>query len=138
MPFKHNARFRHHIRKMRFRVTNWREYERSLKQRGSLTFWIETESLEKWQKTSPGGQARYRDLAIQNALVIRGVFRLPYRQTEGLMASLMHLMKVPDHTTLIRRSSKLAVRQEQIPATGPLDIRIDSTGLKVYGAGQWL
>jgi len=47
MPNKHNAARRHHIAKMKFRVTNWAEYEAGLRRRGSLTLWITPEALAK-------------------------------------------------------------------------------------------
>jgi transposase len=144
MPHKHNADRRHHIPKMAFKVQNWPAYEAGLRRRGSLTLWIEDSALENWQTCGPGGQARYADAAIQTSLMLRTAFKLPLRQTEGLMASVLTLMKqtitAPDHTTVSRRAVELPVIQ---PATvsvpdGPLHVLIDSTGLQVYGAGQWL
>ena len=57
MPFKHNQPNRHHIPKMKYRVTNWRDYERGLVQRGDIRFWIEEGALEAWiapYRTTPG------------------------------------------------------------------------------------
>jgi transposase len=104
--------------------------------------WIEDAALGDWQSTGPGGQARYADAAIQTSLMLRTAFKLALRQAEGLMASALTLMgltlSAPDHTTVSRR----AVALPMIPATsvpqGPLHVLIDSTGLQVYGAGQWL
>jgi hypothetical protein len=144
MPHKHNADRRHHIPKMSFKVQNWPEYEAGLRRRGSLTLWIEDTALECWQTCGPGGQARYSDAAIQTSLMVRTAFKLALRQAEGLMTSVLTLMDLtisaPDHTTVSRRAVKLAVIR---PATatvphGPLHVLIDSTGLQVYGAGQWL
>ncbi len=142
MPHKHNADRRHHIPKMLFKVQNWPAYEAGLRRRGSLTMWIEDGALEHWQSCGPGGQARYTDAAIQTSLMMRTAFKLPLRQTEGLMASVFTLMdlaiSVPDHTTMSRRAVGLpAVRSAQLPQ-GALHVLIDSTGLQVYGAGQWL
>ncbi len=142
MPYKCNESRRHHIKKMKFHVTNWPAYDAALRQRGSLTFWIENEALEQWQRTGKAGQARFTDLAIQASLTLRTVFKLGLRQTEGLMGSVIALMelplKAPDHTTISRRSATLTVAHSPTQTGGPLDIVIDSTGLKVYGAGQWL
>jgi len=142
MPHKHNADRRHHIPKMSFKVQNWPAYEAGLRRRGSLTLWIEDAALGDWQSTGPGGQARYTDAAIQTSLIVRTAFKLPLRQTEGLTASVFKLMdltiSVPDHTTVSRRAVGLpVVRSAQLPH-GPLHVLIDSTGLQVYGAGQWL
>ena len=87
MPHKHNAERRHHIAKMQFKVRNWAEYEAGLRRRGSLTLWIEDAALEHWQTVGPAGQARYKDAAIQTTLMVRTAFKLPLRQTEGLMAA---------------------------------------------------
>jgi Transposase DDE domain len=142
MPHKHNADRRHHIPKMSFKVRNWPEYEAGLRRRGSLTLWIEDAALECWQTSGPGSQARYSDAAIQTSLMLRTAFKLPLRQTEGLLASVLTLMDLtmsaPDHTTVSRRAVNLrAIRPATVPH-GPLHVLIDSTGLKVYGAGQWL
>src|SRR3984957_11906876 len=91
MPHKHNADRRHHIPKMAFKVRNWPEYEAGLRRRGSLTLWIEDAALDQWQTVGPGGQARYKDAAIQTTLMVRTAFRLGLRQTEGLMASVITL-----------------------------------------------
>jgi hypothetical protein len=148
MPFKHNAARRHRIGKMKLKVTNWREYEAGLRRRGSLTLWVAGETLSSWQapkRVTRGGQPRYSDLAIETALTLGLVFGLRLRQTEGLLASVLQLMEldlaVPDHTTLSRRASmwRLADRRQgrSISAEGPVHVLIDSTGLEVYGAGQW-
>jgi len=107
MPPKHNADRRHHTPKMSFKVQNWPAYEAGLRRRGSLTLWIEDDVLEHWQRCGQGRQARYTDTAIQTSLMVRTAFKLPLRQTEGLMASILTLMDLtilaPDHTTVSRR-----------------------------------
>jgi hypothetical protein len=142
MPHKHNADRRHHISKMSFKVQNWPAYEAGLRLRGSLTLWIEDAALECWQSCGPSGQARYTDAAIQTSLMARSAFKLALRQTEGLMASILTLMDLtisaPGHTTVSRRAVTLPVIQLASVPHGPLHGLIDSTGLQVYGAGQWL
>jgi hypothetical protein len=142
MPHKHNADRRHHIPKMAFKVQNWPAYEAGLRRRGSLTLWIEDGALEHWQTCGPDGQARYTDAAIQTSLMVRTAFKLALRQTEGLMASVLTLMDLtisaPDHTTVSRRAVALPVIQAALVPSGPLHVLIDSTGLQVLGAGQWL
>jgi transposase len=127
---------------MAFKVENWPEYEAGLRRRGSLTLWIEDAALEHWQTVGPAGQARYKDAAIQTTLMVRTAFKLPLRQTEGLMASVFTLMDLtvsaPDHSTISRRAVTLPVIQATSVPHGPLHVLIDSTGLQVYGAGQWL
>ncbi len=142
MPHKHNADRRHHIPRMSFKVQNWPAYEAGLRRRGSLTLWIEDTALKCWQTIGPSGQARYRDAAIQTSLMLRTAFKLALRQTEGLMTSVLTLigltLSAPDHSTVSRRAVTLPVIQPAQVPLGPLHILIDSTGLQVYGAGQWL
>ncbi|WP_455296760.1 IS5 family transposase [Brucella pituitosa] len=150
MPFKHHSACRHRISRQKFKVMNWAEYEAGLRQRGSITFWITDAAIAGWlapRRKTPGGQPRYSDLAIEATLICGIVFHQPLRQSEGLMTSLLQLMNidlpVPDHTTLSRRCSDLAVsktaRHDYVNVNKePIHILVDSTGLKVYGAGQWL
>ena len=116
VPFKLNQDRRHHIAKQKHKVTNWREYDASLRSRGSLTVWFSAEAIEGWRaapRTTQGGQPWYSPLAILTALTLRAVFRLAYRQTEGLIGSVIGLLglalPVPDHTTLSRRAATLEV-----------------------------
>ena len=143
MPHKYNADRRHRIPKARYKVTNWSAYEAGLRQRGSLTIWFSEEAVTAWRaapRTTPGGQARYSDLAIETSLILRAVFHQPLRQTEGLVGSLLELMgldlPVPDHSTLSRRARTLAVAPQA--ASGPVHLLVDSTGVKLSGPGEWL
>ena len=145
MPFKFNSKGRHHIPRQRHRVTNWRDYDAALRNRGSLTIWFTPEAIAGWKaqaRTTPGGQRHYSDLAIETALTLRAVFRLALRQSEGLIGSIMQLLEidlpVPDHTTLSRRACGLPVRSHGRLGTGELHLIVDSTGLKLRGAGEWL
>jgi hypothetical protein len=88
VPFKANTSRRHHIPRQRHRVANWAEYDASLRQRGSLTVRFTEEAIAAWRaepRTTRGGQPHYSALAIRTALTLRAVFRLPLRQTEGLI-----------------------------------------------------
>ena len=144
MPFKSNADRRHRIPKQRHRVTNWAEYDAALRARGSLTVWVTTEAIEAWKaepRTGRGGQPRYSALAITTALTLRAVFRLALRQTEGLIGSVLQLLgldlAVPDHSTLSRRAETLAVPRPKA-GSAPVHLLVDSTGLRLCGAGEWL
>jgi len=146
VPFKANADRRHHIPKQRFKVTNWRDYDASLRQRGSLTVWVTEEAIAAWTaepRTTRGGQQTYSALAILTALTFRAVFRLALRQTEGLIGSVIRLLgldlAVPDHSTLSRRAVTLEVpRPRSSTSAEPMHLLVDSTGLKLCGAGEWL
>jgi hypothetical protein len=151
MPFKLNQDRRHHIPRQRRKVTNWPGYEASLRRRGSLTVWFTDEATAAWAaapRTTRGGQPSYSPLAILTALTLRAVFRLAYRQAEGLIGSIISLLgltlRVPDHTTLSRRSAMLIVPRPQLNSTAasddaqPVHLLVDSPGLKLCGAGEWL
>ncbi len=144
MPFKHNAACRHRIPQARYRVRNWREYEAGLKRRGDLTLWLDEAAMAGWQaprRTTPGGQAWYSDAAIELVLVLRLVFHLALRQAEGFARSVLRLLgrelRVPDHTTLSRRSHGFAGRRLNVVPHGAMHLVIDSTGLKLFGQGEW-
>jgi len=146
LPFKLNQHRRHHIPKQKRKVINWREYDASLRQRGSLTVWFTDDAIEGWRaqpRTTQGGQPSYSSLAILTALTLKAVFRLALRQTEGLISSVIGLLglnlAVPDHSTLCRRAETLEVPRPQARRDGePLHLLVDSTGLKLCGAGEWL
>jgi hypothetical protein len=145
VPFKHHAEHRHHIPTPRYRVTNWAEYDAALKRRGCLTVWFTEEAVQAWRaepRTTPGGQSHYSALAITTALTMRMVFGLALRQTEGLIGSVIGLLgldlAVPDHSTLSRRAKTLEVPPLRRTGSGPLHLLVDSTGLKLGGAGEWL
>ena len=147
MPHKHNEDRRHKIPKQKFKVTNWSAYNESLRRRGDLTVWISDEALSQWsasRRTSRGGQPKYSDLAITMCLTLRVVYDQPLRQTQGLMRSIATLMgveiAVPDFSTLSRRGKGLVLPpvRRQAACPGPVHLVVDSTGLKVFGEGEWL
>src|SRR5215213_7518760 len=147
MPYKANEARRHKIPKARYKVCNWPEYDKALQQRGSLTMWVMPEALAAWHPPKTGRRGRsceYSDLAIETGHLLRLALGRPWRQTEGLLGSLATLLGlsigVPDHTTFSRRSPGLALAPSlaQAQRAGPIHVVIDSTGLKVYGAGEWL
>jgi len=130
--------------KDKHKVTNWKEYNDGLKQRGSLNLWIKTEVIEQWKQQSEkkrGGQQQYSDLAIEVCLLVRKVYHLPLRQTEGFMNSFFNQMgltlSVPDYTTICRRSDTLTIDLSVTNNGDITDIVVDSTGLKVFGEGEW-
>lgn len=129
--------------KILYRVKNWSEYDNALVQRGSITFWLSDDVEKTWRYAGAkqrGSQFDYSDPALLVMLTVKEVFHLTNRSVEGFMRSLFELMKldlpVPDHTTLSRRSQDLQVPLPKT-ASPSLDIVMDSTGLKVYGEGEW-
>jgi hypothetical protein len=124
---------------------DWRRYNEALKERGSITFWIETETVEGWvdepDVKARGGQRVYSNAAIGCVLTMRSVFHLALRNAEGFCRSLLAETKrdlpTPNFTTLSRRSGQLEVPLPRSLPKGAIDIVVDSTGIKVYGEGEW-
>ena len=132
--------------KTKYRVRNWAEYNQALKQRGSLELWLNADIADKWRAESsgkPGNQPVYSDYAIEIVIQFGKVFHQKLRQTEGLLEDIFKLMlfklSVPDYSTVSRRGGKLKVALfKQTGKKGEKKIVvIDSTGLKVYGEGEW-
>lgn len=144
MPYKVNESRRHKIPKPCYRVEIWAAYDVALRRRGDLTVWVTPEAIAAWTPSSTGGRgrpSRYSDVAIEVGLMLRLAFGRPWRQTEGLLGSLMRLLglnlPVPDHTTFSRRSANLEVARALAKADGPVTVVIDPTGLKMFGKGEW-
>ena len=112
--------------------------------RGSLTLWVEEGVVGRWRDSAaPVGRGRrrlYSDLAITCALTLREVYHLPLRSTQGLVRSVLRLLgadlPAPHYSTLSRRAASLDVKLER-PSRGPLHLAVDSTGVKLYGEGEW-
>lgn len=126
-----------------YRVKNWSEYDKALVQRGSLTFWLSDDFEKAWLyvgEKQRGSQFDYSDQAILLMLTVKEVFHLTNRGVEGFMRSIFQLLNVdlpvPDHSTLSKRGKGLKVNLSKRPGQR-LDIVMDSTGLKIYGEGEW-
>ena len=126
-----------------YRVRNWPEYEKALIQRGSITFWLADDFEKVWLyvgKRQRGSQFEYSEKAIEIMLTIKEVFHLSNRSVEGFMRSvfaMLHLhLPIPDHTTLSKRGKSFTVRLPKNSQDG-MNLVLDSTGLKVYGEGEW-
>jgi len=129
-----------------YRLRNWNQYTNALKQRGSITFHFADDVTDGWLNPNKSGKCgasdTYSNLAIQACLCVKVVFRLPLRQTQGFVQSLLRLLGLnlptPDYSTLSRRQSDLVVPLSRSQSQGePLHVVIDSTGLKVLGEGEW-
>lgn len=131
--------------KPQYRIRNWSEYNAGLKQRGSLTFWVNESVLEAWiaedLSGKPGASVFYRNLAIETMATLKAVYCLAGRQCQGFVESLFELMgidlPVPDHSTLSRRLGQLSIALLVVPKEGARHVVVDSTGVKVYGEGEW-
>ncbi len=125
-----------------YRTTNWSSYSASLRKRRSLLIWLDLEMTRLAPHDgSPGRPAVFSDAAIQFCLTIKVLFKLPLRQATGMVASLLTLAgldwAVPDYTTLCRRQKTLAVRIPYRRTDGPLNLLVDSTGIRFLGDGEW-
>lgn len=126
----------------RYRTTNWSAYNAALRKRGSLLIWLDKEM--DWYAPHEGRAGRppvFSNVAIQFCLSIKVLFKLPLRQTAGMVASLLRLAgldwPVPDYSTLCRRQKTLKVQIPYRRAGGPLNLLVDSTGIKFLGDGEW-
>jgi IS5 family transposase len=131
--------------KPQYHIRNWTEYNASLKQRGSLTFWVSEEAVEQWLETEKTGQRgasrTYTNTAIAVMATLKALYRWAGRQIEGFIESVFKLMNltlsVPDHSTLSRRMKTLAIDIPVEPTHKARHVVIDSTGVEVYGEGEW-
>ena len=128
----------------KYRIHNWKDYNRSLVKRGSITVWFSEDAISKWRPAPTGKQGRpstYSDDAILTALMIRFVFHLPLRALEGFLASLVSVMGLslctPSYTQVCRRAKALGKNLKRLTKRPITDLVIDSTGLKVFGEGEW-
>lgn len=129
----------------RYRIRNWSQYNAALTQRGSLTLWVDQAALDQWRCTSrPDRRGRpltYTDAAIRCCLLLREVFHLPLRQTQGLTRSIFRLLDIdlpaPHYSLLCRRARLLKVILTA-PSQKPIKhLVFDASGLKVFGEGEW-
>lgn len=124
---------------------DWSKYTAAAKKSGEVTFYISREAISKWEnETLTGGRGAsdtYSDIAIETCLTLRAVYRLSLRKTNGFVYSILQMMKLklrcPDYTTLCRRAQTLKITFERPTTNEPIVVAIDSTGIKVYGEGEW-
>jgi len=129
------------------RVRNWKDYNEALVKRGSLTFWFNEECINQWQseqdKKGRGRPEKYSDLAIQAGLTLKALFKLTFRATEGFIRSLLELLKLkleaPNYTLLCKRQKNIMIDlpKKALHLGENLHLAFDTTGLKVYGEGEW-
>lgn len=130
-----------------YKLTNWTEYNAGLKQRGSLTLWVDDKIANQWYHSGPatrGGQLMYSGECIILLLTLKVTFRLAFRQLEGFAESIFELMgidlKVPSYTQICRRQSGLKVPlgvSKWLKKGEGIHLVVDSSGLKVYGECEW-
>jgi hypothetical protein len=133
------------VEKVKYRVTNWKEYNKSLKQRGSLELYLSNDALGCWSSIDPSkkevGRQLYPDSLILAFGLIMVQYNLPYRQAQGFLESIFCMagidVCVPDYSTVNRRVRKFDVELDGFKQGKTKRVAIDSTGLKVSGQGEW-
>jgi IS5 family transposase len=131
--------------KQAYRLRNWKHYNAALVQRGSLTLWVSDDVITAWRntdKTGKRGRPRtYSDTAVLCLATLKEVYHLPLRATQGLMLSITQLLgldlPVMDYSQLSRRCATLEVVLPRRQKHEPLHMVVDSTGVKVFGEGEW-
>lgn len=131
--------------KARNKISNWSSYNRALVNRGSLTFWIDDKAVSQWHcDIHHGGRGRgfhFSDTAIETALMIKAVFSLPLRATEGFLNSVFDLMQLPcrspSYSCLSKRAKTVEVNYKRRSSGAVAHVVVDATGLKIYGEGEW-
>ena len=139
------------IKRQKYKVINWSEYNKALKKRGDIKVWLSQEVIDYWYEPDRnydgnGSPKKYSDLAIMACHEIRKVFKLPLRQTEGFINSLFEInglsITCPSYSRLSERLKELGLKTPRYKKTDRPDdnlaaIAIDSTGLKRFGKGEW-
>lgn len=131
--------------KRSYRLRNWKQYNSALVQRGSLTLWVSDDLLTAWRNTEKTGKrgrpCAYSDTAVLCLATLKEVYHLPLRATQGLMGSIMQLLgldlPVISYSQLSRRCASLEVTLPRRQKNEPLHLVVDSTGVKVFGEGEW-
>ncbi|KAF1018175.1 MAG: IS5 family transposase ISBam3 [Burkholderia gladioli] len=130
--------------KARYRVRNWAAYnDEGLINRGNVTIWIDEAVLARIPDAilTRGRPCLYGDTLIQTLLGVKTVYRLTLRALQGFTKSLRDLafpsLPVSNYTTLCRREKTLDVELPILCDNEPIHLVVDSTGLKVYGEGEW-
>lgn len=133
-------------KKDKYRIRNWRQYNRSLVNRGSITFWFDEAAIARWysveRSDKPGRPETYSDDAIRCGLVIKVVFRTALRALQGFLGSIIKILRLdlvcPHYSVFSRRAKGLQIPVRRLLKPGEkLNVVFDSTGLKVFGEGEW-
>ncbi|TPE62821.1 IS5 family transposase, partial [Shewanella sp. LC2] len=131
--------------KPQYKTINWKQYNQALINRGSLTFWIDEDAIAQWkakaEQPRKGRPRVFSDLAITTALMVKRVFSMPLRALQGFINSVFKLADIPlscPHYTCISKRAKTVKIAFKTKTRGTIEhLAIDSTGLKVYGEGEW-
>ncbi|MGR5069127.1 MULTISPECIES: IS5 family transposase [Vibrio] len=127
--------------KPRYKTNNWKQYNQTLINRGSLTFWIDEEAISEWKQNKRGRPRVFGDLAITTALMVKRIFSMPLRASQGFIDSVFRLAQVPlrspHYSCISRRAKDIDVSFKTKTKVPIQHLAIDATGLKVYCEGEW-
>ena len=135
--------------KKKYKLLNWHKYNQALINRGNITLWFDESTVDNWESKNPAHSQRgrpffYSDKCIEVCLSLRSLFRFPLRATQGFLEGfskclgLAEKLKIPHYSVLSRRAKDLKINLSyKAKKEGMTDIAIDSTGLKIYGEGEW-
>lgn len=151
MPYKYPKKKGWKLRKQKYKLKNWPDYNRALRNRGRIEVWLHDEAIAKWMVKErvydgSGTPYTYTDFAILTCHELRKVFRLPLRQCQGFIDSLLQsqelFLRCPDYTVLCRRLKDLGLccpryRERDEPEDSVAAIALDATGLKRFGRDEW-
>jgi Transposase DDE domain len=122
------------------RKRNWRQYNKALVQRGSLSFLIDPKcfkDLKPQKRKGPGRPLAFSDQLILMLLMIKIHFKLPYRMLEGFTKYILNGIKLPTYSLTCKRAIKLHLDLPKLSSKRPDTILVDSSGIKVLGQGEW-
>ena len=131
--------------KISHEIRNWSQYNKSLVHRGDITFWFNEDISDNWcsadESRGRGRPQEYSDTAIECFLTLRSLFQLPLRATQGFLQSLIEMagigIKSPDYSLVSKRASSLSLELKKFSTKEPIHVVVDSTGLKIFGEGEW-
>ena len=130
-------------KRVAYRVRNWKQYNRALINRGNITLWISEDVRSGWHcrehRRRAGRRYSYSDGAIEAILSVRVIYGLSLRAVQGFFEGFLKGFLIPNYSKLSRRAKFLEIEITRMKKEGkkPTDLVIDSTGLKVYGEGEW-
>lgn len=155
MPNKLKDAVRHKFSKKNYNQRDWKAYDQTLVNQGSITIWFDEEAVSQWNQVKPlklprGRPRLYSELAIQTCHTLRFLNKKALRQTQGFVVSIIAMLKLPlqtpDHTTLSRRLQTIKIPRkapkkkpgDHSRSAGSLIVIVDSSGLKVMGEKEWM
>lgn len=126
-------------------IENWPVYNEGLKKRYDISLYVADVSV--FDKPIASGEAgrpqTYSNGYMELALMLKAIYRLPYRGLEGFVRGVLKLngledKPVPNYTTFCNRAKELKITFRLAALEGQkINILVDSTGLKIYGEGEW-